>query len=252
MIQTHNLTRYYGDLAAVQDLELTVQSGELFGFLGPNGAGKTTTIRMLVGLLRPSSGTATIADYDLQSQALQVKRAVGYLPERPYLYEKLTGREHLRFVGGLYGMEDTHIEARAAQLLQLVELDDRADDVIESYSHGMRKRIAMCATLIHEPRVLLLDEPLNSLDPRSALRIKEMLRELCRQGVTVLLSTHTLEIAERMCDRVGIIDHGQLVAVGSMDELRTLAQGTQQSSLEDLFMRLTGGAKVADVAAILD
>ncbi len=251
MIAIQNLTRRFGTLAAVDTLNLTVQSGELFGFLGPNGAGKTTTLRMLVGLLLPTSGTAAVAGHDVRQHLDHVKRNVGYLPDEPYLYEKLTGREHLRFVAGLYNLSDVDSAARIERLLKLIDLEERADDLIETYSHGMRKRLALCATLLHEPRVLLLDEPLNGLDPRSALRVKEVLRTLCERGVTVLLSTHTLEIAERMCDRVGILDHGRLVAVGTMDELRAQAQATAQSTLEELFMRLTGGEEVADVAAIL-
>jgi len=251
MIAIQNLTRRFGTLAAVDALNLTVQSGELFGFLGPNGAGKTTTLRMLVGLLIPSSGTAAVAGHDVRQHLDHVKRTIGYLPDEPYLYEKLTGREHLRFVAGLYGLSDADSAVRIERLLKLVDLEERAADLIETYSHGMRKRLALCATLLHEPQVLLLDEPLNGLDPRSALRVKEVLRTLCERGVTVLLSTHTLEIAERMCDRVGILDHGRLVAVGTMDELRAQAQATAQSTLEELFMRLTGGEEVADVAAIL-
>lgn len=251
MIQTHALTHHYGTLVAVQDLDLAVKPGELFGFLGPNGAGKTTTIRMLVGLLRPTSGTATIAGYDIQHDRTQVKKSIGYLPEEPYLYEKLTGREYLRFIGGLYGLTDGESNKRAVRLLALFDLQDKEDALIQSYSHGMRKRVALCGALLHEPSVLLLDEPLNGLDPRSALRVKEILRELCRRGVTVLLSTHTLEIAERMCDRVGILDHGRLIAVGTMDELRAQAHATAQSTLEELFMDLTGGDAVAEVSAML-
>ncbi|MBN2002547.1 MAG: ATP-binding cassette domain-containing protein [Anaerolineae bacterium] len=251
MIAIQNLTRRFGTLAAVDALNLSVHSGELFGFLGPNGAGKTTTLRMLVGLLAPTSGTATVAGHDVREHLDHVKRTVGYLPDEPYLYDKLSGREHLRFVAGLYGLTDADAATRVERLLKLVDLEDRADDLIETYSHGMRKRLALCAILLHEPRVLLLDEPLNGLDPRSALRVKEVLRMLCERGATVLLSTHTLEIAERMCDRVGILDHGRLVAVGTMDELRAQAEATAQSTLEDLFMRLTGGEEVADVAAIL-
>jgi len=251
MLETHNLTRRFGTLVAVDALNLTVHANEMFGFLGPNGAGKTTTLRMLVGLLAPSYGTATIAGRDIQREAQQVKRIVGYLPDDPYLYAKLTGREHLRFVAGLYGLSDAEGNARIARLLELVEMEERADDLIETYSHGMRKRLALCAILLHEPRVLLLDEPLNGLDPRSALRVKEVLRMLCTHGATVLFSTHTLEIAERMCDRVGIIDHGHLVAVGSIEELRAQARAEVHSTLEELFMRLTGGAEIADVAAIL-
>ncbi len=252
MIQTSNLTRKFGDLFAVNELNLEVKAGELFGFLGPNGAGKTTTIRLLIGLLQPTAGTAVVAGNDVQREPLAVKQAVGYLAEVPYLYGKLTGREFLRFVGGLYGLTDEESDARAERLLALFELVEKGDQLIESYSHGMRQKIALSGALLHEPRVLLLDEPLSGLDPYSARRTKEVLRELCRRGVTVFLSTHILEIAERMCDRVGILDRGHLIAVGTMDELRVQARSSDSATLEDLFLRLTGGQEVAEVAAMLE
>lgn len=252
MIQTMDLTRRFGPLVAVQDLNLAVKAGELFGFLGPNGSGKTTTIRLLIGLLQPTAGTAIVAGHDVQQEPLAVKQAVGYLAEVPYLYGKLTGREFLRFVGGLYGLADEESEARAERLLALFDLSEKRDQLIESYSRGMRQKIASCSALLHEPRVLLLDEPLTGFDPLSARRMKEVLRELCRRGVTVFLSTHVLEIAERMCDRVGILDRGRLIAVGTMEELRDQAQSPAGATLEDLFLRLTGGEEVAEVAAILE
>jgi ABC-2 type transport system ATP-binding protein len=252
MIQTLNLTRYYGTFPAVQNLELTVEPGELFGFLGPNGAGKTTTIRMLVGLLRPTSGTAIVAGHDVQKEALAAKRAIGYLAQTPLLYNKLTGREFLRFIGGLYGLTDETIAARMEQLLALVGLTDKADQQIASYSGGMRHKIGLCGALIHEPPVLILDEPLTGLDPYSARRIKDLLRELCQQGRTVFMSTHVLEIAERVCDRVGILDHGQLIAVGTIDALRTQAKSDAETTLEELFLQLTGGDAVAEVATMLE
>jgi len=251
MIQTVKLTRHFGSLAAVQDLNLTVEPGELFGFLGPNGAGKTTTIRMLVGLLRPTAGTAIVAGHDVRQEPLAVKRALGYLAQTPLLYERLTGREFLRFVGGLYGLTDETIEARAERLLPLMDLAEKADQPIESYSGGMRHKIGLCGALLHEPRVLVLDEPLAGMDPYGARRIKDLLRELCRQGITVFMSTHILEIAERVCDRVGILDRGRLIAVGTMEELRAQAQSTAETTLEDLFLQLTGGHEVAEVATML-
>lgn len=251
MIQTVNLTRYYGSLAAVQDLNLTVEQGELFGFLGPNGAGKTTTIRMIVGLLRPTAGTVSVAGHGVQQEPLAVKQAVGYLAQTPLLYERLTGWEFLRFIGGLYGLSDKKIEARAEHLLALMELSDKADHLIKSYSGGMRHKIGLCGTLLHEPPVLVLDEPLAGLDPYSARRIKDLLRDLCRQGSTVFLSTHVLEIAERVCDRVGILDQGQLITVGTMEALRAQAQSTAETTLEDLFLYLTGGETVAEIDSML-
>lgn len=252
MIQTTNLTRHFGSLAAVQDLNLTVKRGELYGFLGPNGAGKTTTIRMLIGLLRPTSGNAVVAGHDVQQEPLAVKRATGYLAQTPLLYNKLTGREFLRFVGGLYGLDDEESESRAEKLLALVDLTDKGEQLIESYSGGMRHKIGLCSALLHEPQLLVLDEPLAGLDPASARRIKELLRELCGRGTTVFLSTHVLEIAERVCDRVGILQRGQLIAVGTMEELRDQAQSAAGATLEDLFLQLTGGDKVAPIAAMLE
>ena len=248
MIQLENLTRHYGSLAAVQDLNMTVQEGELFGFLGPNGAGKTTTIRMIIGLLRPTRGTVSVAGHDVKQEPLAVKRAVGYLAQTPLLYDRLTGREFLRFMGGLYGLGDEKIDARTEHLLALMDLSDKADQLIESYSGGMRHKIGLCGALLHEPPVLMLDEPLTGLDPYSARRIKDLLQELCRQGSTVFLSTHVLEVAERVCDRVGILDKGRLIAVGTMAALRTQAQSSAETTLEDLFLQLTGGETVAEMA----
>ena len=251
MIQTVNLTRYYASLAAVQDLSLTVEQGELFGFLGPNGAGKTTTIRMIVGLLRPTAGTATVDGHDVQQDPLAVKRAVGYLAQTPLLYDRLTGREFLRFLGGLYSLTDEKIEARTEYLFTLMELSDKADQLIESYSGGMRHKIGLCGALLHDPPVLVLDEPLAGLDPYSARRVKDLLRDLCRKGRTVFLSTHVLEVAERVCDRVGILDQGRLVAVGTMEALRVQARTTAETTLEDLFLQLTAGEKAAEMVSLL-
>lgn len=251
MIQTERLTRFYGSLAAVQDLELAVRPGELFGFLGPNGAGKSTTLRLLAGLLRPTAGTARIAGHDVQAAPLAAKRATGFMPDEPALYERLTGREFLRFVGGLYGLDEARIAERTDQLLALLDLVEKADDEIQSYSHGMRQKIVLCTALLHEPQVLLLDEPLSGLDPHSARRVKDVLRAFCQRGGAVLLSTHTLEIAERLCERVGILHHGRLIAVGTMDELRAQAHSAAGATLEELFLQLTGGSAVAAVAEAL-
>ena len=251
MIQMAGLSRYYGSLAAVQDLSLTVEQGELFGFLGPNGAGKTTTIRMIIGLLRPTAGTVSVSGHDVQQEPLAVKRAVGYLAQTPLLYEKLTGREFLRFLGGLYGLTDEKIESRTQDLLSLMELSDKGDQLIESYSGGMRHKIGLCAALLHEPPVLVLDEPLTGLDPYSARAIKDLLRDLCRQGTTVFLSTHVLEVAERVCDRVGILHQGRLVAVGTMEALRAQARSTAETTLEDLFLQLTAREQAAETVSLL-
>ena len=252
MIQTRDLTRYYGSLAAVQDLSLAVESREIFGFVGPNGAGKTTTIRMIVGLLRPTSGTVSVAGHDLQREPLEAKRALGYLAQSPPLYEKLTGREFLRFLGGLNRLSDALSEERGGRLLELMELSGKADQLIESYSGGMRKRLGLCGALLHEPPVLVLDEPFTGLDPYGARRVKDLLRQLCNQGNTIFLSTHVLEVAERVCDRIGILDRGRLVAVGTMEDLGSQAQSTSETTLEDLFMQLTAGEGEAGMVSALD
>ena len=251
MIQTENLTRRFGLLEAVKDLSLQVEPGELFGFLGPNGAGKTTTIRMIVGLLRPSAGSVKVAGHDVQAEPLAVKRVVGYLAQTPLLYNRLTGREFLRFLGGLYGLTKERTEDRTAELLTMMNLEDKADQLIESYSGGMRHKIGLCGAMLHEPTLLMLDEPLAGLDPYGARRAKDLLREACRQGNTVFLSTHVLEVAERVCDRVGILQQGRLIAVGTIDELRQQAQSAEDTTLEDLFLTLTAGGAEAEMVSWL-
>ena len=250
MIRTERLTKTFGALVAVDRLDLAVPPGELFGFLGPNGAGKTTTIRMLTGLLRPSAGQASVAGHDVVSENLEVKAAIGYLAEAPFLYGKLTGREFLHFVGGLYRVPEAVRRSQIERLLELFDLQEKGDELIDAYSQGMRKKIGLCSLLVHSPKVLILDEPTNGLDPRSARLVKEILRGLCKKGTTVFMSTHILEIAENMCDRVGIINQGQLVAVGTMDELRAGAE-EKDSSLEDIFLDVTGGSEVAEIASYL-
>ena len=251
MIRTVKLTRYFGSLAAVRDMDLVVEKGELFGFVGPNGAGKTTTIRMIVGLLRPSAGTVKVAGLDVQAEPLAVKRRIGYLAQVPLLYDRLTGREFLRFLGGLYDLAEKKIEARASDLFRLMDLEDKADQLIESYSGGMRHKIGLCGALLHDPSVLVLDEPLAGLDPYGARRAKDLLRDTCRRGNTVFLSTHILEIAERVCDRVGILHQGRLVAVGTIDELRRQARTDEDTTLEDLFLTLTAGDAEAELVSLL-
>jgi ABC-2 type transport system ATP-binding protein len=249
LIETRNLVKRYGDKAAVNDVSFEVYGGEIFGFLGPNGAGKTTTIKMIVGLLQPTSGNVRVASYDVQTQPLQAKVACGYVPDTPNLYPKLSGRELLRFVGSLYEMDRQQNERRMEELLRLFDLEKVGDDTIDSYSHGMQQKTALAAALVHDPKVLVLDEPTVGLDPRSARLIKDMLRQMANRGAAVFLSTHILEIAERMCDRIGIINKGELIAVGSMDELRSIGKG--ETSLEDIFLSLTGGAEYAEIAEVL-
>lgn len=251
MIETTHLTRTFGDLTAVDDLTLHIPPGQLFGFLGPNGAGKTTTIRMLVGLLRPSHGRVAIAGHDIISDDLAAKRAIGYLAQSPPLYPRLTGREYLRFIGGLYGLDDAAVAERAAPLLEMLSLGHKAGDVIESYSGGMRHKLALVSVLLHRPQVVILDEPLAGLDPVSARVVKDLLRDLCNEGATVFFSTHTLEIAERVCDRVGILHNGRLIADGNLGELRRQA-AREQATLEDLFLALTADEAAAAVVAELE
>ncbi|MGE5222822.1 MAG: ABC transporter ATP-binding protein [Omnitrophica WOR_2 bacterium] len=239
----------YGDKLAVDDVSFNVYGGEVFGFLGPNGAGKTTTIKMIVGLLQPTSGFVRVDGYDVQTQPLKAKAASGYVPDTPNLYPKLSGREFLRFVGDLYELERNRVERRIEELLRLFDLSDAGDDLLDSYSHGMKQKTVLAAALMHDPRVLVLDEPTVGLDPKSARLIKDILRQLADRGAAICLSTHILEIAERMCDRIGIINKGKLVAVGSMDELRAMGQG--ETSLEDIFLNLTGGAEDAAIAEVL-
>jgi ABC-2 type transport system ATP-binding protein len=249
LIETQHLVKRYGDNTAVNDVSFEVCAGEIYGFLGPNGAGKTTTIKMIVGLLQPTSGTVKVAGYDVQTQPLQAKAACGYVPDTPNLYPKLSGRELLRFVGDLYEMDRGQAERRGEELLRLFDLEQAGGDSIDSYSHGMQQKTALAAALLHDPKVLVLDEPTVGLDPRSARLIKDMLRQMADRGAAVFLSTHILEIAERMCDRIGIIDKGRLIAAGSMEALRSLGQG--ETSLEDIFLSLTGGAEYAEIAEVL-
>jgi ABC-2 type transport system ATP-binding protein len=250
LIVTQALVKSYGDKVAVNNVSFEVQAGEVFGFLGPNGAGKTTTIKMIVGLLQPSSGTVKVAGYDVQTQPLQAKAASGYVPDTPNLYAKLTGRELLRFVGDLYDLDRQHMVQRTEELLRVLDLAEAADNTIDSYSHGMQQKASLAAALMHDPKVLVLDEPTVGLDPKSARLIKDILRQMADRGAAVFLSTHILEIAERMCDRIGIINKGELVAVGTMNELRSLGKAGEVS-LEDIFLGLTGGAEEAEIAEIL-
>lgn len=250
LIEARDLTKRYGDKVAVDNVSFNVYGGEVFGFLGPNGAGKTTTLKMIVGLLQPTTGTVHVAGYDIQTQSRQAKASCGYVPDTPNLYAKLTGRELLRFVGDLYDIDHKQATRRADELLRMFDLMNAANDTVDSYSHGMQQKASLAAALMHDPRVLILDEPTVGLDPKSARLIKDILRQLATRGAAVMLSTHILEIAERMCDRIGIINKGQLIAVGTMDELRMLDK-TGQTSLEDIFLSLTGGTEEAAIADIL-
>ena len=250
LIETRDLIKRYGAKVAVNNVSFDVYGGEVFGFLGPNGAGKTTTIKMIVGLLQPTSGTVKVAGYDVQTQSMLAKASAGYVPDTPNLYAKLTGRELLRFVSDLYNLDRSQVAHRIDELLRMFDLSAAADDTVDSYSHGMQQKASLAAALMHDPKVLVLDEPTVGLDPKSARLIKDILRQLADRGAAVMLSTHILEIAERMCDRIGIINKGQLIAVGTMDELRTLDK-TGQTSLEDIFLSLTGGTEETEIAEVL-
>jgi ABC-2 type transport system ATP-binding protein len=242
-IVCRNLTKSYGDFPVLKGIDLEVERGELFGFLGPNGAGKTTTIKILTGLLLPSGGNVEVAGWDVVEDPFEVKRRVGYVPDRALLYEKLTGGEFLEFVGHLYGLEPEDARREATSYLQMFELAGWVDELIEAYSHGMRQKLALVTALLHRPEVLVIDEPMAGLDPRSARRVKTLLKELVSRGTTVFLSTHTLEVAEAVCSRVAIIQEGRLLAVGTIDELRREAIG-DDGSLESIFLRLTEGEPV--------
>lgn len=240
MIRLTEVNKRYGAHEAVKNLSLHVPAGELFGFLGPNGAGKTTTIKMIAGLLQPTSGRITLAGHDLQREPVEAKAALGFIPDRPFLYEKLSAAEFMRFVAGIYGFDGNGLVRRIDELLELVELSQVRAELIESFSHGMRQRLVMAAAFVHEPKVLVVDEPMVGLDPKGARLIKRVFREYCTRGNTVFVSTHTLEVAQELCDRIGIIMNGELVACGSMDELKTRAE-TEQNDLEQIFLKLTGG-----------
>ena len=251
MIQLEQLTKKYGSFTAVDALDLEVPSGELFGFLGPNGAGKTTTLRMIAGILRPTAGRVRIGGIDVVRQPNEAKALLGFIPDRPFIYEKLTGMEFLRFVAGLYGQQGAQVEHRSRELLGLFDLEDWRDELVESYSHGMRQKLIISSALVHRPEVIVVDEPMVGLDPKSARTLKDLFRQFCERGGTVLMSTHTLEIAEGMCDIIGIIQGGRIVALGTMDELRQQHEAGD-ASLEELFLKLTGGAADHELGAVLD
>ena len=246
MIQTLELCKQYGGFKAVDNVNLHVHPGEIFGFLGPNGAGKTTTIRMLIGLLQPTSGRVIIDGHDLAREPVAAKSVVGFIPDRPYLYEKLTGEEFLRFMGGLYGL-DGNLGPRIDELLRFFDLLDWRRELIESYSHGMKQRLVMASALIHKPKVIIVDEPMVGLDPRGARLLKEAFKTLAGEGVAIFMSTHTLEIAEEMCDRLAIINGGRIVASGTMEELRLSGKTADGAHLEDVFLSLCGGDDMKDI-----
>ena len=250
MIRIEGLTKHYGSFVAVDHISLHVPRGVLYGCLGPNGAGKTTTLRMIAGILRPTDGRVLLGGDDVHVVPLIAKQRLGYIPDRPFVYDKLTGAEFLRFVAGLYGQDGDVVERRIAELLDVFELSSWKDELVESYSHGMRQKLIISSALIHRPEVIVVDEPMVGLDPKAARLLKDIFRQFVEKGGTVLMSTHTLEVAEAMCDQIAIMQHGKIVAAGTMAELRTQHRAGD-ASLEELFLKLTGGAHAKELAEVL-
>jgi ABC-2 type transport system ATP-binding protein len=236
-IEVSGLTKRFGPVLAVDDLSFTADEGRVVGFLGPNGAGKTTTIKMLCGLLFPTTGEVRVGGFDLRTEGDQARQLISYVPDQPYLYEKLTGREFLQFIADLYGMPADRAAARMDQVIDLFRLHEFVDDLTEKYSHGMRQRTVFAAALVHEPKLLIVDEPTVGLDPKSIRLLKDLLRAEAKRGTTVFLSTHALDIAQELADRIGIVEHGRLIGCGTLESLRKLA--SRDGSLEDVFLKLT-------------
>jgi len=242
MIQLINLSKHYGKLAAVDNLNLEVRAGEIFGFLGPNGAGKTTTIRTMMGILKPTSGQVLLGAHDVIKEPVKAKAITGFIPDRPFIYEKLSGNEFLTFVGSLHRMEMPRLERRIGAMLERLELTPWKDELVESYSHGMKQRLVVCAALIHEPRILVIDEPMVGMDPKGARTLKDLFRALAADGTTVFLSTHSISVAEEICHRIGIIQKGRLIACGAVAEMHRHASGST-GNLESVFLELTRDAE---------
>jgi ABC-2 type transport system ATP-binding protein len=238
MIRIVNLCKQYGRLTAVDNLNIEVAPGEIFGFLGPNGAGKTTTIRVMMGILRASSGRVLLGEHDVELEPQQAKAIAGFIPDRPFIYEKLSAKEFLTFIGQLRRMDSSRLVRRIDHLLEYFELLNWQDELVEGFSHGMKQRLVLCAALVHEPRILVVDEPMVGLDPKGARTIKDLFRSLAKTGTTIFLSTHSISVAEEVCQRIAIIQKGRLIANGSMADLYRLTQG-HDSNLEDVFIELT-------------
>jgi ABC-2 type transport system ATP-binding protein len=238
MISIKNLHKNYGSFEAVKGLDLEVPSGEVFGFLGPNGAGKTTTIRILAGLMPPTSGRVVICGHNVVTDPIRAKACTGFIPDTPFLFDRLTGMELLRFSGRLYGLDNRTVQERGEEQLEFFDLTEWGNHLVESYSHGMKKRLAMAAALLHRPEVLIVDEPMVGLDPKGARKVRKLFRELASGGMTIFLTTHELTTAEAVCDRIGIIHHGVMSSIGSVQELGELARAPG-SHLEEVYLRLT-------------
>ena len=250
MIAIHDLVKKYGTFTAVNGVSLDVGSGEIHGFLGPNGAGKTTTIRMVAGLLKPTAGRIVVNGHDLAAEPERAKASLGFIPDRPFLYEKLTAGEFLRFHGGLYGLDGAAVGERVHEMLGLFELTRWEHELVESFSHGMKQRLVMCAAFLHRPQAVLVDEPMVGLDPRGARLIKEVFRRMSSRGVAILMSTHTLEVAQEMCDRISIILQGRIIARGTVAEVRAMA-GNPDDQLTSVFLKLTGGSGLQEIDEIV-
>jgi ABC-2 type transport system ATP-binding protein len=248
VVELKDVFKRYSEIIAVDHIDLSVRAGEIFGLLGPNGSGKSTTLKMLLGLVKPDSGKVSVLGIDVQKDPVDVKRLTGYVPESPRLYEFLTGVEYLDFIGDVYGMQPEEKKTRINEYLKGLQLEGREGDIISSYSEGMKQKIALTSAFLHKPKLLILDEPLGGLDPRSARIIKDFLQELKAQGVATMMSTHVLEIAQALCDRIGIMYQGKILALGTMGELRQMAK-LPDSGLEDIFLKLTG---TSDIRAVVE
>lgn len=250
MIAIHDLIKQYGQFVAVDGVNLEVSPGEIHGFLGPNGAGKTTTLRMIAGLLKPTSGRIVVSGHDLATSPEAAKRSLGFIPDRPFIYEKLTAGEFLAFHGGLYGLDAPGIAERVGEMLDLFELSRWEHELVESFSHGMKQRLVMCAAFLHRPSAVVVDEPMVGLDPRGARLIKDVFRKMSARGVAILMSTHTLEVAQEMCDRISIILKGRIIARGTVAEIRAMGD-SQGDHLTSVFLKLTGGSALQEIDEIV-
>jgi len=247
-VELKNVVKRYNEILAVDQVDLSIKKGEIFGLLGPNGSGKSTTLKMLIGLVQNDSGSVNVLGVDVQKDPVAVKQQVGYVPESPRLYEFLTGIEYLDFIGDVYGMQTEEKKTRITEYLKALQLEGREGDMITGYSDGMKQKIALISAFLHKPKLLLLDEPLSALDPRSARIVKDFLHQLKTQGVTTIMSTHVLEIAQAVCDRIGIMYQGKILALGNMKALREMAK-LPDSGLEDIFLKLTG---TDDIRAVVE
>lgn len=243
MIELKNLTKRFGNVVAVNRLNIAVSKGEIFGFIGPNGAGKTTTLRMMGGVLAPTEGLVTIDGIDMSKEPEEAKKRIGFIPDRPFLYEKLTGMEFLKFTADLYGVDDGLFREKSASVLKKFSLYDWADELIESYSHGMKQRLILSAALLHDPKVIVIDEPMVGLDPAGVRMVKNLFQDLAKKGTTIFMSTHTLGVAEDICDRIGIIHKGVLISTGTVEDLKYSAR-VQEGDLEKVFLILTEGESI--------